>query len=141
MIAKTKDKKEQGDMMIAAAKKFQQEHDGKLPSVMDVAHQLDTSQWTIYHNSYYMEWMKQAKMRLSGLSDAKSQPAPKNASQPVKKETLESKNSLMIHGTLLYPWTFQGELVVRSAEMEKCLSHQVRSLVKACAKQDRKSVV
>lgn len=136
MIAKTKDKKEQGDMMIAAAKKFQQEHDGKLPSVMDVAHQLDTSQWTIYHNSYYMEWMKQAKMRISGLSDAKSQPALKNASQPVKKETLESKNSLMIHGTLLYPWTFQGELVVRSAEMEKCLSHQVRSLVKACAKQD-----
>lgn len=47
MIAKTKDKKEQGDMMIAAAKQFQQEHNGKLPSVMDMAHQLDTSQWTI----------------------------------------------------------------------------------------------
>lgn len=136
MIAKTKDKKEQGDMMIAAAKTFQQEHDGKLPSVMDVAHQLDTSQWTIYHNSYYMEWMKQAKMQISGLSDAKSQPALKNASQPAKKETLESKNSLMIHGTLLYPWTFHGELVVRSAEMEKCLSRQVRDLVKVCAKQD-----
>lgn len=140
MIAKTKDKKEQGDMMIAAAKKFQQEHDGKLPSVMDVAYQLDTSQWTIYHNSYYMEWMKQAKMRISGLSDTKSQPASKNASQPVKKETLEPQNSLMIHGTLLYPWTFQGELVVRSAEMEKCLSRPIRDLVKACAKQDTSCV-
>lgn len=140
MIAKTKDKKEQGDMMIAAAKKFQQEHDGKLPSVMDVAYQLDTSQWTIYHNSYYMEWMKQAKMRISGLSDTKSQPASKNASQPVKKEILEPQNSLMIHGTLLYPWTFQGELVVRSAEMEKCLSRPIRDLVKACAKQDTSCV-
>ena len=48
MIAKTKDKKEQGDMMIAAAKKFQQEHDGKLPSAIDVAHQLDTPQFVLY---------------------------------------------------------------------------------------------
>lgn len=136
MIAKTKDKKEQGDMMIAAAKKFQQEHDGKLPSVMDIAHQLDTSQWTIYHNSYYMDWMKQAKMQVSGLPDAKQQSVPKNVSKPVKKETPEPKHDLMIHGTLLYPWTFQGEPVVRSAEMEKCLSRQVRDLVKVCAKQD-----
>ena len=136
MIAKTKDKKEQGDMMIAAAKQFQQEHNGKLPSVMDMAHQLDTSQWTIYHNSYYMEWIKQAKMQVSGLPDAKQQPAPQNASKPVKKEVPEPKNNLMIHGTLLYPWTFQGEPVVRSAEMEKCLSRQVRDLVKVCAKQD-----
>lgn len=136
MIAKTKDKKEQGDMMIAAATKFQQEHDGKLPSVMDVAHQLDTSQWTIYHNSYYMEWVRQAKMKASGSPDAKQQQAPKNTSKPVKKETQEPKNNLTIHGTLLYPWTFQGEPVVRSAEMEKCLSRQVRDLVKVCAKQD-----
>lgn len=85
MIAKTKDKKEQGDMMIAAAKQFQQEHNGKLPSVMDMAHQLDTSQWTIYHNSYYMEWMKQAKMQVSGLPDAKQQSVPKNVSKPVKR--------------------------------------------------------
>ena len=136
MIAKTKDKKEQGDMMIAAAKQFQQEHNGKLPSVMDMAHQLDTSQWTIYHNSYYMEWIKQAKMQVSGLPDAKQQSVPKNVSKPVKKETPEPKHDLMIHGTLLYPWTFQGEPVVRSAEMEKCLSRQVRDLVKVCAKQD-----
>lgn len=136
MIAKTKDKKEQGDMMIAAAKQFQQEHNGKLPSVMDMAHQLDTSQWTIYHNSYYMEWIKQAKMQVSGLPDAKQQSVPKNVSKPVKKETPEPKHDLMIHGTLLYPWMFQGEPVVRSAEMEKCLSRQVRDLVKVCAKQD-----
>ena len=140
MIAKTKDKKEQGDMMIAAAKQFQQEHDGKLPSVMDIAHQLDTSQWTIYHNSYYMEWVRQAKMKASGSPDAKQQPAPKNTSKPVKKETQEPKGNLTIHGTLLYPWTFQGELVVRSAEMEKCLSRQVRDLVKVCAKQDASCV-
>lgn len=140
MIAKTKDKKEQGDMMIAAAKQFQQEHNGKLPSVMDMAHQLDTSQWTIYHNLYYMEWIKQAKMQVSGLPDAKQQPAPQNASKPVKKEVPEPKNNLMIHGTLLYPWTFQGEPVVRSAEMEKCLSRPIRDLVKACAKQDTSCV-
>lgn len=134
MIAKTK--KEHGDMMIAAAKKFQQEHDGKLPSVMDLAQQLDTSQWTIYHNSFYMEWLNQARMQVSGLSGAKPQQTSENVSKPVKKETTKSKGELMIRGTLLYPWTFKGEPVVRSAEMEKCLSYQVRNLVKACAKQD-----
>ena len=88
MIAKTKDKKEQGDMMIAAAKQFQQEHNGKLPSVMDMAHQLDTSQWTIYHNSYYMEWIKQAKMQVSGLPDAKQ-----TASSPKCVKTGKKKRS------------------------------------------------
>lgn len=83
MIAKTK--KEHGDMMIAAAKKFQQEHDGKLPSVTDLAQQLDTSQWTIYHNSFYMEWLNQARMQVSGLSGAKPQQTSENVSKPVKK--------------------------------------------------------
>ena len=58
----------------------------------------------------------------------------------MKKEIPEPKNNLTIHGTLLYPWTFQGEPVVRSAEMEKCLSRQVRDLVKTCAKQDASCV-
>lgn len=83
MIAKTKDKKEQGDMMIAAAKQFQQEHNGKLPSVMDMAHQLDTSQWTIYHmllqSDTTMHWK-----RLSTAYREKFRMASKYAIDPIK---------------------------------------------------------
>lgn len=64
-------------MMIAAAKQFQQEHNGKTPVGHGYGASVSTSQWTIYHNSYYMEWIKQAKMQVSGLPDAKHSQLPK----------------------------------------------------------------
>lgn len=127
MIKKTRNKKEQADLLIAAARQFQEANHGKLPSATELAKELDTSAWTVYHNTFYMDWIREQGKTSDEKQTSEYSEKPKRST--AKKALVE------INGQMIYPWEYQGVPVVRNAEMEKCLSRAARDLVKECAKQ------
>lgn len=133
MIKKTKDKREQADLMIAAATRLQEANGGKLPSATELASELNTSAWTVYHNSFYMDWIREhdggSKLPTARKTQKESSDAKIKQGAPKEKALIE------INGQTIYPWEYHGEPIVRNAEMEKCLSRAARDLVKECAKQ------
>lgn len=131
MIQKTKDKREQGDLLIATAQQIQEASGGKLPSVSELAQALNTSVWTVYHNPFYMDWFHEH----DGQSSNQKQDA-KQSSDARQNVHKAEKDFLLVNGQTIYPWEYHGERVVRNAEMEKCLSRAARDAVKECAKQN-----